>query len=334
MNFFELDSNGLNEWMINHGIEKYRTKQLLSWVWDKGVFDPAQMTNIPESDRNQFREIFSNLPFVAKAVRSRDTSRKVLVQYSDGKQVEMVLMKSVGHLTLCVSTQVGCAFSCLFCESGKDGLERNLTAGEIVAQIALCNPRPRNIVFMGIGEPLANWDNFLKAVRRLNTEAGISMRHMTVSTVGLPGKIMMVGKELPQIKLAISLHAPKQAIRERIMPRAAKTLKLKDLMDDVRDYVALTKNRITFEYVLISKVNDSVDDAIALSEMLGGLPCLINLIPYNESPGSEFHPSSPMMIRKFLDVLRSEGYDATVRKSLGLSENAACGQLKANEAQK
>jgi 23S rRNA (adenine2503-C2)-methyltransferase len=332
MNFFELDSQALQEWMANHGMEKYRAKQVMSWVWDKGVLDPLQMTNLPESDRNQLREIFSGMPVVEKAVRSRDTSRKILIAYPDGKKVEMVLMKSVGHLTLCVSTQVGCAFSCKFCQSGMEGLERNLTAGEIIAQVALCNPRPRNIVFMGIGEPLANWDNFVKAAKRLNKEAGMSMRHMTVSTIGLPGKIMMVGKDLPQMRLAISLHAPRQATRERIMPKAAKTLKMKDLISDVRDYVALTKNRITFEYIMISKVNDSIDDAIALSDLLAGLPCLINLIPYNETENSEFHPSSPQAIRKFLELLRSEGYDATVRKSLGLSENAACGQLKASES--
>lgn len=332
MNFFELDTTALQEWMANHGMEKYRAKQVMSWVWDKNVLDPVQMTNLPESDRNQLKELFSNAPTVEKAVRSRDASRKILIRYPDGKKVEMVLMKSVGHLTLCVSTQIGCGFSCLFCQSGKEGLERNLTAGEIMAQVALCNPRPRNIVFMGIGEPLANWDNFVKAAKRLNKEAGISMRHMTVSSVGVPGKIMLVGRDLPQIRLAISLHAPRQATRERIMPRAAKALKMRDLIDDIKDYVALTKNRVTFEYIMISKVNDSIDDAIALSDLLSGIPSLINLIPYNEIEGSEFHPSSPQAIRKFLELLRSEGYDATVRKSLGLSENAACGQLRAHES--
>ncbi len=324
----KLTKKDLEQWFEGIGEKPFRTAQVLAWVWQKSVTDPRQMTDLPETLRGRMLRELVFTPKVKDRIRSFDRSVKYLIEFSDGNLIESVLMKSSGHHTLCVSTQIGCPFSCLFCESGKGGLVRNLDTAEILAQVALCAPKPRNIVFMGIGEPLLNFNNLKEAITRLSDEAGISMRHMTVSTAGVPGMIERLAIELPKVKLAISLHAPTQKLRERLMPKAAKAMPIGKLIEEVKYYQQTTGNRPTYEYVMIDGVNDSVAQAEALSDLLLSAPGLVNLIPCNPTSTFQFEPSQPPNIRHFLNKLRELGMDATVRKSLGLGSDGACGQLR------
>lgn len=328
MRLLELDRKKLAQYFVSIGEKGFRAGQVVSWIWDKGVLNPRAMTNLSETVRAKMQEDFTESPVVLERVASPDRSKKFLIQMTDGAKIESVLMKSAGHDTLCVSTQAGCPFQCTFCQSGRLGMERNLDASEILYQVAFARPKPRNIVFMGIGEPLANWNNFKTAVLRLNDEARISMRHMAVSTVGVPGMIVKLGNELPNVRLAISLHAPTQRLREKIMPKAAKTMSIKSLMEEVRMYQAITKNRVTFEYIMLKGINDSTMQAEELSDLLFGAHGLVNLIPYNSTDDCDFEPSPPSSIRHFLNKLRDLGLDATVRKSLGFGTDSACGQLR------
>lgn len=328
MRLLDLNKKDLAQYFVSIGEKEFRAGQVISWVWEKGVLDPRAMTNIPEPVRARILEDFKDSPKVIERISSLDRSKKFLIELEDGAKIETVLMKSAGHDTLCVSTQAGCPFSCTFCQSGRLGLERNLEASEIMYQVAFARPMPRNIVFMGIGEPLANWSNFKEAALRLNEEASVSMRHMAVSTVGVPGMIARLGQDLPNMRLAISLHAPTQKLRERIMPKAAKLLNIKSLLEDVRMYQALTKNRITFEYIMLRGINDSTMHAEELSDLLFGTHGLVNLIPYNSTQDCGYEPSQPSSIRHFLNKLRELSLDATVRKSLGFGSDSACGQLR------
>lgn len=328
MRLLDLDRIKLAEYFTSIGEKGFRAGQVISWIWEKGVLDPRAMTNLSEPIRAKMMEDFTESPKVIDRIASYDRSKKFLIELTDGAKIESVLMKSAGHDTLCVSTQAGCPFQCTFCQSGRLGLERNLEVSEILYQVAFARPKPRNIVFMGIGEPLANWNNFKSAVLRLNDEAGISMRHMAVSTVGVPGMLEKFGKELPNVRLAISLHAPTQRLRERIMPKAAKLMNIKSLLEDVRMYQATTKNRVTFEYIMLKGINDSTMQAEELSDLLFGTHGLVNLIPYNSTDDCDFEPSPPSAIRHFLGRLRDMGLDATVRKSLGFGSDSACGQLR------
>jgi len=328
MNLLELPKDSLEAWMEEHSEKAYRASQVLNWIWEKNTLAPEKMTDLPASLRDVLGRSFSPPPNVVKVSSSKDRSHKLLIELHDGNTVEAVLMKLSDHTTLCASTQVGCSLTCTFCESGQGGLVRNLAVYEIIAQVALCVPKPRNIVFMGIGEPLLNYSNLKTAILRLTKEAGLSMRHMTISTVGIPGFIYKLAEELPKIHLAISLHAPTQRLRERLMPKAAKAMSLFKLIDEVKLHSHETGSRPTFEYIMIKDVNDSVDSANQLSDLLSGIPGLINLIPFHKVTGSPYLPSEPPAIRKFLSTLRSLGHDATVRRSLGLDTGAACGQLR------
>ncbi len=332
MNILELSREGLSKWFEGFGEKPFRTNQIIRWIWEKSVLDPEKMTDLPENLRKIMKENFSKGPYVEKTAVSRDRSVKLLVRLEDGNAIESVLMRTAGHVTICVSTQVGCPLSCTFCQSGSTGLERNLEASEIIYQVALARPKPRNIVFMGVGEPMLNWANFKESVLRLQDEAGMSQRHMTVSTVGIPGMITRLAQELPRVNLAISLHAPTQRLRERIMPKAAKVMQIRKLIEEIKLYQGMTGNRVTFEYVMLDGVNDGLDNADALTDITDGMASLINLIPYNPTDCASYRPSNPAKIRFFLERLRSQWRDATVRKSLGLGVDSACGQLRARRS--
>ncbi len=318
----------LSEWMSLLGEPAYRADQVIDWIWQKGVLNINKMSDLPSEVREHLRSEFFFGPKVVKVDKSQDRSKKMLVQMIDGNIVEMILMKTSSHSTVCISTQIGCAFSCTFCESGKKGLKRNLSVAEIMSQVALCKPRPRNIVFMGIGEPLSNWPNVKTSVQRLISEAKFSPRHITISTVGLPHIISELAEDSPRVNLAISLHAPNQKLREEIMPNAAKAMNLKNLMTDVKRHQRATGNRETFEYIMIDGVNDSVEHARQLSDLVFDIPCLINLIPFNEVSDVDYKPSDGSKIRHFLKTLREFGHSATVRRSQGGESKGACGQLK------
>jgi len=327
MEILEQSRAELSEWMKLLGQPTYRANQVIDWIWQKGVTDTDKMTDLPAKLREELKSEYYFGPKVVKVDKSQDRSKKMLVQLIDGNVIEMILMKA-GHTTVCISTQVGCAFSCKFCESGKKGLKRNLSTAEIMSQVALCRPRPRNIVFMGVGEPLANWDAVKSSITRFVEEGKFSPRHMTISTIGLPNIITEMAELFPRVNLAISLHAPTQKLREELMPAAAKTMKLKDLILEVRRHQRATSSRETFEYIMIDGVNDTVEHARLLSELIFEIPCLINLIPYNEVSDVSYKPSQPVTIRHFLKTLRDLGHSATVRRSQGGDKQGACGQLK------
>jgi len=321
----------LHEWMQLLGEPTYRADQVIDWIWQKNTTDTSKMSDLPAEIRRQLSSEFYFGPSVIKVDKAKDRSKKMLVRLLDGNVVEMLLMKSRsdGHATVCISTQVGCAFACTFCESGKKGLKRNLSTAEILAQVALCRPRPRNIVFMGIGEPLANWVAVSQAITRLEEEGGFSPRHMTLSTIGLPNLVVELAQQHPRVNLAISLHAPTDSLRQEIMPKAASMMNLKELMLDVKRHQRITGNRETFEYIMIGGVNDSVEHAQQLSELVFNIPSLINLIPFNPVSSTDYVPSSPPAIRHFLKTLRDLGHSVTVRRSQGGQKHGACGQLKA-----
>ena len=320
----------------------YRANQILTWIYRKRVSSFDSMSDLPQSLREYLKEKFSysNLE-VVRGLGGKDATRKFLFRLSDGNLIESVLIPASPALygsrsdrrTICVSTQVGCAYGCKFCASGLDGWKRNLSADEIVDQIIAveqeAGERLDNIVFMGMGEPLANYENLLRAISILNAPWGIGIgaRHITVSTSGLVPQIRKLADQPLQIRLAVSLHGATDAVRSQIMPINRK-YNVEALFDACRYYNSRKKQRITFEYILIENVNDSVDQAHALAKRARDLEAKVNLIPYNTVDGLEWtRPPRPQQER-FLAVLRNAGVTATLRREKGHNIAAACGQLR------
>lgn len=312
------------------GEPTYRSKQIADWVYRKGARDFDSMTNLPKSLREQLKQR-------AKITRSRiihklaadDGTTKFLLQLSDGETIEAVLLPYPDRVSVCVSTQVGCPVGCVFCATGKSGFVRNLTSGEIVDQVlTLSETTPvTHVVLMGMGEPLLNFHNVLKAVRLLNQEVGISMRRITISTVGITPAIRKMAELDLQLTLAVSLHAPDQRLRTELIPLCAK-YPLEELMSACRDYAEHTKRRVTFEYLLLADINDSPPHAAQLAQLVRGMLCHVNLIPFNEVVGSPFKRPSEQAIATFRSVLERHGVQVTQRVERGHSIAAACGQLK------
>lgn len=312
------------------GEPTYRSKQIADWVYRKGARDFDSMTNLPKSLREQLKQR-------AKITRSRiihklaadDGTTKFLLQLSDGETIEAVLLPYPDRVSVCVSTQVGCPVGCVFCATGKSGFVRNLTSGEIVDQVlTLSETTPvTHVVLMGMGEPLLNFHNVLKAVRLLNQEVGISMRRITISTVGITPAIRKMAELDLQLTLAVSLHAPDQRLRAELIPLCAK-YPLAELMSACRDYAEQTKRRVTFEYLLLADINDSPSHAAQLARLVRGMLCHVNLIPFNEVVGSPFRRPSEQVIATFRSVLERHGVQVTQRVERGHSIAAACGQLR------
>jgi 23S rRNA (adenine2503-C2)-methyltransferase len=321
------------------GEPAYRGRQLAAWIYRKGVRDFAAMTNLPKSLRDRLAaEAIVGPPEVAERVASRDGSEKLVLRLADGRTVHAVLMPDADRLTLCVSTQVGCGYACTFCFTGTMGLIRNLTAGEIVGQVfvarALLAPPSRitHVVFMGMGEPLANYAATVKALRILTDPEGFgfSPRRITVSTVGLVQGIERLARENLRVNLAISLHAPTDEVRSGLMP-VNRGWGLDDLLAACRRFPLPVRQRMTFEYVLLDGVNDGVEDARRLARRLQGLRAKVNLIPFNAWEGSGFRRPPAQRIAAFQRVLLDAGLVATVRWSKGEDVGAACGQLRTAE---
>ncbi len=314
----------------------YRQKQLLEWVFKHNSANFGDMKNLPAAQRQELTKKFSMTGFLkTESFPSTDGSVKYLYTLLDGKQTEAVLMPYQDRTTICVSTMVGCPAGCTFCATGKLGFGRNLSPGEIVEQILqaarLANipvASIRNLVFMGMGEPLLNYDNTLNAARiLLAPEAlGMSQRRVTLSTVGLPEKIVRLSTEDISLRLAISLHAPDEETRQSIIP-TAHAHKIADIMASAREYQAVTGRRISFEYAMLKNINDHLEQAEMLSELLRGLIAHVNLIPMNPWKGSNFESSSETRIQEFMDVLANYGVPVSVRRSRGRDAGAACGQL-------
>jgi 23S rRNA (adenine2503-C2)-methyltransferase len=324
----------LEKFVTTFGEKPYRARQIMAWVYQHHAASFEAMTNLPHALRAQLAARFYLNCFTARQVTtSSDGTHKFLFTMHDGNCIESVLIPERKHLTICVSTQVGCALGCTFCLTGTRGLIRNLTASEIVSQICairkdfLLESDTVNIVFMGMGEPLANYENTRRAIYILTDPVGcnISHRRITVSTAGLIPEIRRLGDDLP-VNLAISLNAATNTLRNALMP-INKKYPLDELLAAASKAILPSRKRITFEYILMRNVNDSLEDARALASLLRGVRCKINLIPLNEHAATDFKSPDSTTVERFRSFLASRHFTALVRYSKGNDIAAACGQL-------
>ncbi|RME62330.1 MAG: 23S rRNA (adenine(2503)-C(2))-methyltransferase RlmN [Caldilineae bacterium] len=330
------------------GEPAYRARQIWEWIYKRYAHTFHEMTVLPKRLRERLDQVavISPLRLLTRTVSLDQDTQKVLFQLPDGQTVETVLMLYDRRRTLCISSQVGCAMGCTFCATAQGGLARNLTAGEIVAQVLffaryLADPeaepapivdRPTqvtNIVLMGMGEPMHNYRNVWTAIRRLTGEDafGLGARHITLSTVGLVPMIDRMAEEGLQVNLAVSLHAPNDELRSQLTP-INRRYPVADLLAAVERYIAKTHRRVTFEYALMRGINDSPALAEELAEKLAPLLCHVNLIPLNPIPDSPFQPSTDEDVARFVEILRSRGVPTTLRLRRGIEINAGCGQLR------
>jgi 23S rRNA (adenine2503-C2)-methyltransferase len=324
----------LAETLQTLGEKPYRAGQLLEWIWRKRVLRFEGMTNLSKELRERLAGQYAVLTgrIVARS-DSDDDVTKLLLEWGDGQRVETVWIPSSGRRTVCVSTQVGCAMQCAFCASGQGGLIRNCSAGEIVEQVLqlqqIAGERTTNVVFMGMGEPLANYNATVRAVRALIDPArgGLSARKITVSTSGLPQAIRRLAKEDLPITLAISLHAPTDALRERLMPRAAKH-PIRQILAAAEEFFQSRNREVTLEYTLLAGVNDTPACAKELAEVAHRLRCNVNLIRYNPVASLPFKRPTEVQARAFSQRLRQRRVNVHIRQSRGADVHAACGQLR------
>jgi len=331
-----LSPSELEGFIASFGKERYRSIQILRWLYLKGVHSFDEMTNLSKTFRKEMEQVsfISDLrPLLME--ESRDGTKKFLFQLKDGLRIESVLIPDRKRLTLCISTQVGCAMGCRFCLTGKMGLKRNLSTSEIVNQIlAVRETLPAstsitNIVLMGMGEPLANYENMLKAIKLMTHPEAFkfSSRRVTLSTVGLLPELKQLSMEKARFRLAISLNASDEETRCRLMP-INRRHPMKKILEICRTFPLQPRARITFEYVMLQGENDSLEDAKRLIKILKGIPSKINLIPLNEAPEIPFKKPSEERVRQFQEILIEGGLTAIVRASKGADISAACGQLQ------
>lgn len=318
-----------------HGHPRFHARQVFRWIWKRGVTDFAQMTDLSRSLRATLAEMFAiTTPETIRRDVSEDGTQKFVLALADGKQIESVFIPDTPSQTFCISTQVGCAMGCAFCLTGKMGLVRHLTAGEIAGQARVLAHalefagEPFNIVLMGMGEPLHNYDATMKALRMLNDEHGLAVgpRRVTLSTVGLVPMLDKLAEEELMPNLAISLHATTEAQRQAIVP-PTKKYSLHDILDACRRFPLKKRSRITFEYVLLDGVNDAPEDARRLAKLLAGIKAKVNLIPLNAAAGIPFDRPSDDRVNAFAQILADRYITVSVRKSRGRDIRAACGQL-------
>lgn len=326
-----LSAAELRHWVEAQGQPAYRAQQLHRWLYQRGVRSLTEITDWPR----QWRTEVENFPvgrsqLVDQSV-SADGTIKFLLATEDGQTLETVGIPSADRLTVCVSSQIGCPMACVFCATGMSGFARNLAVHEIVDQVLTVQEafsrRVSHVVFMGMGEPLLNTDAVVHAVRVLNQEIGIGGRQMTISTVGVPGCITQLAIHKLQLTLAVSLHAPNQPLREQLVP-TAKHYPLERLLEDCRAYVQITGRRISFEYTLLAGVNDETAHARELALILRGFQSHINLIPYNPIEQADFTRPRPERVRAFEQELQRHKIAVSVRRTRGMTEDAACGQLR------
>lgn len=337
---YSLQLDELKDWLKEQGEKPFRAEQVFDWLYKKRVVSFEDMSNLSKGLRDKLEEHFvlTTLDTIIQQT-SQDGTIKFLFEMHDGKSIETVLMRHEYGNSVCVTTQVGCRIGCTFCASTLGGLKRNLEAGEIVAQVVKVqqaldetDERVSSIVIMGIGEPFDNYDNMLSFLKIMNHDKAMNIgaRHITISTSGIIPKIYQFADENMQINFAISLHAPNSELRSRLMP-INRAYKLPDLMDSVRYYVNKTGRRISFEYGLFGGVNDQVEHAEELAQLVKGLKCHINLIPVNYVPERDYVRTPKSQIFKFERTLRDRGVNVTIRREQGHDIEAACGQLRAKE---
>ena len=334
-NIYDYSLKELEEYFISIGDKKFRATQIYEYLYKKRVDSFDDMKNIGNNMINHLKENFT-IDRIKILIKQQDKDvAKYLFELSDKNKIEAVLMYHDYGISICVSSQVGCNMGCKFCESGRLKKIRNLEAYEIVEQLLLIEEdikkRISHVVVMGIGEPFDNYDNVLRFVHIINEPKGIDIgsRHITISTCGVIPGIKKFMNESGQVNLAISLHAPNDELRKSIMPIDI-AYPLNDLMDTIKEYIKKTNRRVTFEYIMLERVNDNEEQAIELSKLLKGLNCYVNLIPYNETENIEYKRTKNVQIMKFYDILKKNGINVTIRKEFGSKVDAACGQLRAN----
>ena len=333
-NIFNLPFENLENYFESINEKKYRATQLYDYLYKKRTYNLDSMTNISKELRDKISKEF-DFSFIEVIKKQVDIDvKKYLFKLKDGNLIESVLMYHNYGISLCVSSQVGCNMGCKFCESGRLKKVRNLETYEIVEQLLLIESdikdRITHVVVMGIGEPFDNYDNVMNFIRIITSNKGIDLgsRHITVSTCGVIPGIEKFMQEFKQVNLAISLHAPNDEIRNKIMP-ISKVYKLSDLMNTLKKYQNTTNRRITFEYIMLKNINDSAECAKELANLIKNVNGYVNLIPYNETENIEFKRTKKVQILAFYDILKKSGINVTIRKEFGGKVDAACGQLRA-----
>jgi 23S rRNA (adenine2503-C2)-methyltransferase len=330
-----LEIGELEAALESRGVERFHARQLYRWIYKRGVTDVDRMTDLSRTDRETIKnEFIISTPKVVADDRSVDGTRKFALELADGRRIESVFIPDTPSMTFCISTQVGCAMACGFCLTGKMGLVRNLTAGEIAGQVRVLAAatdmldHPFNIVLMGMGEPLHNYDNTMKALRMLHSEHGlaVSPRRVTLSTVGIVPGLERLAHEPLMPNLAISLHATTDEQRTELVPPNRK-YPLAEILEVCRRFPLKRRSRITFEYVMLAGVNDTPEDARRLAKLLHGIKSKVNLIPLNPAPGIPYERPSDERVDRFAQILADRYLTVSVRKSRGRDIRAACGQL-------
>lgn len=324
----------LEEYVVQLGEKKFRGTQIFQWL-NKGVSSFEEMRNLPQGLITKLKQDCSLtvLDVEKKQISKKDGTVKYLFHLSDHQMVESVLMKYHYGNSICISSQAGCKMGCLFCASAEGGLARNLTAGEMLDQVLRAakdtGEKINHVVVMGTGEPFDNYQNLLRFLRLLHDEQGMGMsyRNMTVSTCGIPERMIQFAKDMPAVTMAISLHAPSDKIRSQLMP-ISKKYPYQILLNACKNYLRLTNRRITFEYVMIEGINDQNFHARELAENLKGMLCHVNLIPFNGGYGKAFHATPRKTTERFQKILEENGIEATIRREMGQDIDGACGQLR------
>jgi len=328
-----MDLDEIKLFISELNIPRFRADQIYNWIYTQNVKSISDMRNIPMELREQLENefILNPLKIIGKTDENDSDTKKYLLECQDGNKIESVLMKEGKRITICISSQIGCALDCKFCATGTMGIIRNLSIGEIVGQYIMLQRESENpitnVVFMGMGEPFLNYENVLKAAELLNDSNGINIgaRHITISTAGIVPGIEKFTEEKRRYKLAISLNGSDQDQRKEIMP-ISKKYPINELIGAVWSYYKQTRNFVTFEYVLMATVNDTIYDAKRLKRLIGNLPCKLNVIPYNEI-GGKFNRPTDERINDFMDALKDVPFTVTIRWSKGADINAGCGQL-------
>lgn len=335
MNIFNVTKESLEDSVISKGYKKFLASQIIDWIYDKKIYNPDLYSNIKKENRDFIKNEFSFDFISIEKVEEDSDTKKFLFRLLDGQKIEAVLMYHDYGLSICVSSQVGCNMGCKFCESGRLKKVRNLETYEMVQQIILVskyvNKKINSVVIMGIGEPFDNYDNVINFIKIINNDKmlAIGSRHITVSTCGIVPKIKEFTNYDKQVNLAISLHAPNNKIRDSIM-NINKVYKIEDVISAIKEYINKTNRRVTFEYIMLKGVNDTIACANELCNLLKGINCYVNLIPYNETSHIEYKKSSKEDILKFYDVLKKNNIGVTIRREFGSKVNAACGQLRSH----
>lgn len=335
-NIFGLSLSDLEKYFESIGSKKFHAKQLFDWLYVKRIENFREATNLSNDLIKRIEEDFNCNRLKIDEIEEDTDVKKYLFQLEDGEHIEAVLMMHDFGNSVCVSSQVGCNMGCKFCESGRRKKVRNLEAYEMVLQILMIEKdlgkRISHVVVMGIGEPFDNFDNVIKFLTIINEPHGLAIgsRHLTVSTCGIVPKILEFAKLPLQVNLAISLHAPNNDLRNKLMP-INKVYPLEVLIPALKEYYKKTNRRLTFEYILLDGINDSESDALELAKLVKGLNCYINLIPYNETNNLDFKRTNHVKIMKFYDILSKNNVCVTIRREFGSKINAACGQLRSKK---